>query len=186
MLRRLYMCFLALVLCGCAGRKDQMEQAMEFRTALLNANGCGFRIQATADFSDRTYSFEMECETDREGNLQFSVLEPEYISGISGTIQYDSGNIIFDDVVFGFPLQNEGYLAPVAGPWVMVRALRSGYIRYSGIEEGLLRITVDDSYEEDALTLDIWFNEDGVPIQADVFENQRRILSFRVENFRLL
>ena len=186
MLRRLSICFLALALCGCAGGKDQLEQVMEFRTALLHANGCVFHMQGTADFSDKTYSFGMECETDRDGNLQFSVIEPEYISGISGSVQYDGGNIKFDDVVFGFPLQNEGYLAPVAGPWIMVCALRSGYIRYCGIEDGLLRITVDDSYEENALTLDVWFNEDGIPIQADVFENQRRILSFRVENFRLL
>ena len=89
-------------------------------------------------------------------------------------------------MAFAFPLQNEGYLTPISGPWIMLRAIRSGYIRYCGREEGLLRITVDDSFEEDALMLDIWLNESGIPVQADIFENQQRILSIRIETFRLL
>ena len=49
-------------------------------------------------------------------------------------------------------------------------------------EEDALHMTVDDSYAEDALRLDIWLRA-NVPVQADISHNGRRILSLEVKNF---
>ena len=186
MIKRAWICFVVLMLCGCGSANNELEQALAFRAAILNAPGCTFQISATADFSDMTYSFKMNCEADQNGNIKFAVKEPEYIAGITGSIQYDGGKLCFDDVAFAFPLQNEGYLTPISGPWIMLRAIRSGYIRYCGREEGLLRITVDDSFEEDALMLDVWFDRGNIPLQADIYENNRRILTVIIKNYVLL
>ena len=50
-------------------------------------------------------------------------------------------------------------------------------------EEELLRLTIDDSYEEDALKLDIWLRDEKVPIRGDVLYDGKRILTIEAENF---
>ena len=80
----------------------------------------------------------------------------------------------------------DGYLSPVSAPWIFMRALRSGYVRYCGSDGENVLLTVDDSYQTDALMLDIWINENLQPIKADVYENNRCILSLQIQNFRIL
>lgn len=186
-MKRVYILVIAaILLCGCNKGNNEFDRAMLLRTDLLNANGCSFVAKVTADFSDRTYTFTMRCQSDQNGNVTFEVLEPDYISGIQGKIAYDGGKLIFDDTALAFGLQADGLISPVSAPWVLVRALRGGYVRYCGQEEQFLRLTVDDSYEEDALMLDIWIGADNKPIQADVYENNKRILTLVVSDYQLL
>jgi hypothetical protein len=174
-----------LLLCGCDRGNEGIDRVMSLRTDLLNANGCSFEAQVTADFTEATYTFKMRCQSDKDGNLEFEVLEPEYISGITGAIGGDGGKLTFDDTALTFALQTDGMLSPVGGPWVLMRALRGGYVRYCTQEEALLRVTMDDSYEDDALTLDLWVNGAGEPVRADIYENNRRIITITVKNYQL-
>ena len=48
-----------------------------------------------------------------------------------------------------------------------------------------LKKTVDDSYESDALTLDVWLEDDRIPVRADIFWDNRKIVSLVVESFAL-
>ena len=64
-----------------------------------------------------------------------------------------------------------------------MRTLRGGYLS-SAVQEGeLLRLAVDDSYEEDALRLDIWLDSGNAPVHADILYDGKRILSLSIENF---
>ena len=54
------------------------------------------------------------------------------------------------------------------------------------MEGDLLRLTIDDSYEEDALTLDIWLNGQDIPIRAEILYDGRRILTLEIENFQIM
>ena len=186
MKRMLAVFFAVLLLCGCSRENDEFDRAMSLRTRLLNANGCSFTAKVTADFTDKTYTFTMRCQSDRDGNLEFEVLEPEYISGIKGNIRYDGGNLTFDDTALAFTLQTDGFISPVSAPWVLIRALRGGYVRYCNQEDQLLRLTVDDSYQDDALTLDVWIDAECRPVQADIYENNRRILTISINEYQLL
>lgn len=186
MKRAFTLVILLILLCGCSKGDNEFDRAMLLRTDLLNAHGCSFTAKVTADFSDRTYTFAMRCQADRNGNVTFEVLEPDYISGIQGEISYDEGKLVFEDIALAFGLQTDGLISPVSAPWVLIRALRGGYVRYCGQEEQLLRLTVDDSYEEDALMLDIWIGADNKPVQADIYENNRRILTLVVSDYQLL
>ena len=51
------------------------------------------------------------------------------------------------------------------------------------MDGGRLRLTIDDSYEDDALHLDIWLGEDDCPEDAEILYKERRILSIKVTNF---
>ena len=73
-------------------------------------------------------------------------------------------------------------LTPASAPCIFLKTLRSGCISAVCREEDALHMTVDDSYAEDALRLDIWLRE-NVPVRADISQVGRRILSLDVKNF---
>ncbi len=186
-MKRILIIFLiVLMLCGCNRENNGFDKAMSLRTGLLNANGCKFVAEITADFVDKTYTFTMLCQADQDGNITFEVLEPDYIEGIRGQICYDGGKLTFDDTARAFELQADGLLSPVSAPWVLVRALRGGYVRHCGQDGQFLLLTVDDSYEEDALMLHIWLGTENMPVQAEIYENNRRILALSIKDFELL
>lgn len=176
---------LLALLCGCSGSNGGFERAMALRTRLLNGQLCQFDAQITADFGESTYTFVLNCQADGDGNVDFTVAEPVSIAGITGRIQGQGGKLTFDDTALAFPLLADGILSPVSGPWVLVRALRSGYVRNMTEEAELLRLRIDDSYETDALALDIWLDEQNGPVRADIYEENRRIMVLEVKNFQL-
>ena len=163
-----------------------MDRAMVLREKLLAATGCSFDAVITADYGDVAYTFTMNCSADRQGNLRFSVTEPQTISGISGIVSATGGKLTFDDKVLTFGLMADGLVSPVSAPWLFLKTLRSGYLTSCGKERNSLRLSIDDSYEEDALHLDIWLGEGDLPIQSDIYWQGRRLLSIQVENFKFL
>ena len=173
-----------MLLTGCSGKQKELEQAMTLRAKLL-ASTCSFDAKVTADYGDKLYVFTMQCEGDTRGDLSFTVLEPESISGIAGVISKDGGKLTFDDTALAFPLMADDLLTPVSAPWILLKTLRGGYLRAANMEGELLHLIIDDSYEEDALQLDIWLNGDNQPVQADILYDGRRILTVQVSNFTL-
>lgn len=173
------------MLCGCEGQDDNLQRAMELRTQMLSKS-VSFEVEITADYGDQSYTFSMGCQVDQEGELTFSVLKPDTLAGISGTIGAVGGKLTFDDVALAFETMAEGRLSPISGPWVLMKALRSGYITSCCVEEELLRISVDDSYEEDALHLEVWVDGENKPVQAEIYWDGRRLLTLTVTNFEIL
>lgn len=159
---------------------------MTFRSNLLSAEGCRFDASITADYGDELYAFSMECQVDASGNLTFSLTEPEALSGISGTVSDEGGRITFEDTALTFPLLTDDQLSPASAPWIFVKTLRSGYLTSACMEDGMLRLSMDDTYEEDALHLDIWMDENRMPVRGDILYDGRRILSVEVEDFTFL
>lgn len=176
---------LLLTLSGCFGENRELQRGMELRAKLLSSS-CSFEAVITADYGDDVYLFTVGCQADSQGNLSFTVKQPDTISGITGSISATGGKLTFDETVLAFPLLAEGQLTPVSAPWILVRTLQGGYLRAAGMEDDLLRLTFDDSYEEDALQLDIWLDSANVPVKADVLYGGRRILSMSISEFQFL
>lgn len=176
---------LLMTLTGCAGSQDMMDRAMALRSRLL-AGSAEFHAKITADYTDRIYTFGMDCRLDTSGGLTFTVTEPEPIAGIKGNIAATGGKLTFGEDVLAFPLLAEGQVSPVSAPWLLMKTLRSGYLTSCGMEDGILRLSIDDSYEDDALHLDIWLNEEELPKHGEILWQGRRILSVTVENFRFV
>lgn len=179
----LCICFL---LTGCTGHDQELERAMSLRAKLLSQEGVTFDATVTADYGDKTYTFSMNCKTDNQGNLAFTVTSPEPISGITGLISAGGGKLTFDDTALSFELMADDQLSPVSGPWILIHTLRSGYLTSCALENERVRVAIDDSYEEDALHLDIWLDENDFPAHADILWDGRRLLSIAVTNFAFL
>ena len=175
---------LAMFFTGCSA-ESELQHAMRFRDALLSGNGCSFTAHITADYGDELQEFTMDCTGDNQGNLKFSVTEPESISGITGSASEAGGALTFDDVALHFDLMAQDALSPVSAPWIFLKTLRSGYIVSACYEEELLHLSIDDSYEDDALRLDIWLEEDR-PVRGEILHDGMRILTLGVANFQIL
>lgn len=172
---------LGLVLCGCGGDRS-MEDALAVRSRLLGAD-CTFRCAITADYIDHYEEFELECRTGADGSVEFAVLEPEEIRGIRGSVLGTEGTMVFEDLVLAFPLLADERLSPVAAPWLLIHTIRSGYITASVYEGELLHLTIDDTYGEDPLTLEVWLEGDGEIEACEIGWRGRRLLSMEVEDF---
>ena len=185
-MRRLLPIPLLLVfLTGCFRDNEDLDRAMALRADLL-CHGCSFVSEITADYGEEVYSFTVRCEGDSKGNLGFEVLSPETIAGIQGVTANDTGKLTFSDTVLDFPLMAEDQVTPVSGPYLLLKTLRGGYVRSVGQEDELLRVTIDDSYEEDALQLDIWLNGEDLPVRAEILYDGRRIITMVVSDFRIV
>ena len=177
---------IVLLLTGCSSENEPLEQGLAFRTRLLSAQGCQFSVKITADYGELLHTFSADCRADSSGNLTFCVLEPETLSGIQGTVSDTGGTLTFDGMALSFPLLADEQLSPVSAPWIFLKTLRSGYLTSACMEEELLRLSINDSYEEDALQLDIWMQEKNIPIRSDILYDGKRILSLEIENFTFL
>ena len=177
--------FLFLV-SGCGKAPKEIERGMMLRSALLQGNGCSFEADITADYGDQVHNFSVFCQGSGDGDLSFTVTAPETISGITGTITDEGGMLTFDGMALQFDPMTDKQITPVIAPWILLKTLRSGYLTSACVEGDLLRLSIDDSYEEDALHLDIWLDGNNAPIEADILYNGRRIVALRVEKFALL
>ena len=175
-----------LLLTGCSSGHQAIDRALELRSRLQGGSGCRFTAKITADYGDTIQYFTVDCKGDDRGGLEFTVKSPETIAGICGSISEDGGKLTFDDVALAFPLLTQEQISPVSGPWIFLRTLRGGYLTNAGEDNGLLRVTIDDTYEEDALKLDIWLDGENMPVRAEILYDGCRILSLEVENFEIL
>lgn len=179
------LCLVMVLLCGCTGDSGQMDRAMALR-GRIQQKEVTFDAAITADYGDKVYTFAMECHGDTQGNLKFTVTEPESIAGISGTVAKGSGKLTFDDKILAFDILADDLISPVSGPWVLMETLRSGYLTSCSQEGDLLRVAIDDSYEENALHLEVWLNGEDIPQRCEIYWQGRRLLSMDVKNFTFL
>lgn len=176
---------LALLLCGCGRGNSAMDRALTLRETILRSESCQFAAAVTADYGDKLYTFRMNCQADNTGTLSFTVEEPESISGISGSVSGSGGTLNFDDTLLSFPTMADGQISPVTAPWVLLKALREGYISSAGQEGQGDCLSIDDSYREDALHLDVWTDSQGMPVRGEILYGGRRILSLDVTDFTM-
>ena len=172
-----------VILTGCTGKRAEMDRAMTLRADLLGSEGCSFTAHLTADYGDAIQKFTLYCEGRNNGDLGFRVEEPESIAGITGRFKGSEGALTFDDAVLAFPMLVDGQVTPVSGPWIFLKTLLGGYLTACAQEAEYLHLTVNDSYEEDALQLEIWLNEANIPVRGEIIYDGRRILTMEIENF---
>lgn len=177
--------FILAVLSGCSA-ESEVERGMALRSSLLQAESTSFLAEISAEYGNTSYDFSLECSFDRQGNMDFTVIAPESIVGIRGSVLQDGGRLKFDDTALFFDLQADGQLSPVSAPWILMKTLRSGYLSSACTEEDYLLLSIDDSYADDALNLDIRIDSTGAPVHAEILYDGRRILSVAVKNFVIM
>ena len=158
---------LLTLLCACAGKApDTAQQALTFRTQVLE-NDCAFDAKITADFEDSVAEFSLSCEHTARGGTELTILAPQTLEGITAQTDETGAKLVFDDTEASFGTLAGLGLSPMAAPQLITSAWESGYIAYTGTEDGLLRVSYTCGYGEDAYTVDTWF-ADGSPLHAEI------------------
>ena len=176
---------LLFFLTGCSAEEAELRQVMELRENLLKSSGCTFLCDVTADYGDAVHKFSMDCRGDDQGTVYFTVTAPETIAGITGNISHTGGQLTFDDTALQFDLLTDQQLSPVSGPWIFLKALRSGSLLNAGREEDLIHVGIRDSYEEDALYGDLWLGPGDLPQKAEFLFRNRKVLTLEIQNFTM-
>lgn len=173
------------MLCGCSSGNSALDRAVQLREELLAADTCSFDVFVTAHYPNAVYQFELSC-TVNNGKLRFAVTSPETIHGICGEISENDADLSFDDTVLAFPIMAEDRLTPVSAPWIFYNTLRSGYLAACTETEDGLTISIDDSFLENPLHLQIRTNVNEIPVYAEIYHQDKMVISLDVSNFTLL
>ena len=94
---------LTVLLSGCSKTDDSLDRAMALRTKMLS-KGASFDAKIVADYGDRQHTFAMTCTVDNQGNLSFTVTEPESIAGITGKVSGSGGKLTYEGHILSFGL----------------------------------------------------------------------------------
>lgn len=173
------------ILCGCSSDNAALDRAVQLREELLAADTCSFDAFVTAHYPDAAYQFQLNCAINN-GTLRFTVTSPETIQSICGEIKENDAALTFDDAALAFPILADGRLTPVSAPWIFYNTLRSGYL--SGCmetEDGLL-ISIDDSFLENPLHLQIRTNVNDIPVYVEIYHQDKMVISLDISSFTLL
>ena len=177
-----------LLLCifctACSAGESGLSPAIEFRAALVQAGGCTFQAEVTADFGDSVVSFSLDCDADADGTTRLTVTAPETLSGITATVSDAGGKITYDGMSMDFGLLASGNVIPAAAPAITVTCWSSEYITAAGEDETGYRVTYEKDFDEKMLKVDTWF-ENGIPICAEVCYNNQRILNLTISDFTM-
>jgi len=175
---------MCVVLVGCQGKQSPTQDALDFRTALLEAGGCRFRAVIGADYGDRVYSFTVSCDYDTEGTAEITVLQPEEISGIAATVSSNGITVTFEDMELDFGVMANGAVSPIKACQVLGRCWSNSYIDCCGKDGDLERITYLDGYDDDQLTVDTWLDSEEIPVYAEITYDGTRCLTLHLTDFQ--
>lgn len=175
---------LVIFLCGC-GNASALDKGMKLRNELLQSAGCDFNATVTADYGEKTYTFVMHCQTDSAGTLAFSVTEPVTIAGIEGTVDEMGGKLTFRDKALAFPNIADGLISPVAAPWLFVHGMTGGYLKASEQKDDGIHIVIDESYRNCAVQIDLYCDNNNIPVRGEILWEGRRIITIDVTDFTI-
>ena len=176
---------LFVFLSGCGDPNDSIEEALQIRSR-LNENGCEFLAKIVADYSSSIYEFDLLCNVDVTGQLSFEVKKPETISGIKGMFDSSGGKLTFDDKMLAFAPLCEGIVTPVSAPWIFLSAMKGGYIiAVEDLTDGY-RLQYEGTYEGNVMKIHITVNADWIPIFAEIYWEECRVIHMIIDDFRFV
>ena len=174
-----------LMIVGCSIKKDGQNDLLKLREG-ISGKQYAFLAIIHADFGENTNDFKLDCMFDTAGNMTFSIVAPDRISGITGKIHSSGGELTFDDKAVAFHLLADGNISPVCAPWLAMRGLRSGFISSWGSEDEGKVFTIDDTFEGLNINFRVLITRDLQVKSVEIYWEDRCILSIAVENFRYL
>lgn len=180
------MMLLLLLLCAC-GRAENgqtaMQEAIDFRAALLQAGACSYVGQICAQVGEEVYPFTLRCGCTAE-QAEVCVLEPESIADITATVSVDNGTITYADMCIAFGEMADGTVTPLSAPAVLYACWTGEAITAAGMDGDAIRITYEKGYDSQCLTVDTWLNsENHLPFYAEICYNQACIIQMNLTDF---
>lgn len=174
---------ICLLLCGCTATDLAMNEAIEFRSALVQSGQCSYTAKICADFGETVEEFTLSCSSLADGTTELTILEPQTLAGLTATVTNAGGTVTYDGMAVAFGLLADGALAPAAAPALTVACWSSEYIAYAETLDSGIRVTYEKGYDAAAIQVDTWF-ENSLPIYAEVCYNGERVVQMTFSDFQ--
>lgn len=161
-----------------------MQEALDFRAAVLSAKGCEFTASMTANYGDKAFQFALSCICDNEDGCRITVTEPASIANITGTIQNGTMEVEFDGMTLDFGELADGHVIPLAAPEILAACWRGEYISATGCDGDMIRVTYLKGYDDEEVTVDTYFSG-GEPVKCELSYDGKTVVSALITNFSL-
>ena len=173
-----------LLFSSCKGSGGELQEALDFRTALLDATSCGFTAEVTADYGQRVYEFSLDCTYHQQENTaELEVIAPETISGIKASVDGEDASVSFEDTVLSFGTMAGGHVAPLQLPQLLGDAWVYGYLEtVSKSDDGQLA-TYRTGYGDNELLIYTYFDSDMKPTRAEVYYDDQCVLRAKLSDY---
>lgn len=179
----LILVLILLFLFGCRNESDVVGEMMSLRNKILSCASFSFVADVTVDYGESLYSFCANCCVDAENNMELTIVEPSSISGIKAKISAESGKLIFDDKTLLFATVAGGQITPVGAPWLLIEAIRGGYISMCSSQEAGGYAQINDSYKGANFFVDLRLDNQSIPVSGEIIWEGKRIVSMRISDF---
>lgn len=178
------MMMLCLLLSACGGTESRMQEALQFRTALLGAPACSFTLELTAQGENEAFACTLACAVSQDGTTEVTVLSPEEIAGVSAAVGDGGAAVRYEGVRLDFG-ELSGSVTPVGAPGLLYAAWTGGYIAAAGQEDDatLTRYLLGSGSDE--RQVDTWLDAAGIPVACEVVEGGVTVLQCRITDWRL-
>ena len=176
---------LGAMLCACNGQETigPAQQALAFRQDVMQ-NTCSFEAEISADFGDTVCQFALSCVHTPGNGTQMSITAPGTLAGLSANASGEGVRLVFDGAEAAFGTLEGLGLSPMTAPELLAEAWETGYIQYTGLEDGVLHVTYLCGYDEEEYRADTWF-QDGAPVRAELSCDGRMAVQIDVTDFNL-
>lgn len=171
---------------GCRSKSDAVGEFISLRNKTLSCTSCSFLADVTVDYGASLYSFSANCCMDAENNMELTIVEPSSISGIKANVSAETGKLTFDEQILLFETVADGKITPVGVPWLLIEAIRGGYISMCASEETGAFAQIDDSYKGANFSVDLRLDNQSIPVSAEIIWDGKRIVSMRISDFVFL
>lgn len=173
---------LPLMLCGCAKRNVPAQEALAFRTQLMQVGKCSFTADMKVDYGSRVYEFSVLASYTPE-ETKLTIQSPEEIAGICATVTENGTKLQFQESELEFGKLANGTVSPVSAPWLLVQCWIGEYIASSGSDADMERVTYLKGNADSELSVDTWFDKEGVPVHAEFIYDNFRCLIVDIRDF---
>lgn len=161
-----------------------MQEALDFRTALMEAGGCTYSLTMTVEQEERVYTFAGQCNYQAEKGAEMVLTAPEELSGISLTVDAAGTAVSLEEVAVEIGAVAGQRIRPLEVPLLLGDCWESAYIASCGREEDQLLAVYTFGYGTDQLEIHTWLDEQtGCPDQWEIYHEDKRIVYGGIEDF---
>lgn len=176
---------------GAAGQSGPQQRALAIRTEYLAADGCTAKLDVTADYGQRVYTYTVDVSV-TGGESALTVIAPEELAGITARLTDGESQLEYDGAVLETgPLSGDA-LTPLSAVPALLEYARSGFMDSCAAEQlgerETLRVLCRDPecFPGQGQEVTLWFDlASHELVQGEVSVDGYRVILCKFESFTL-